>query len=83
MTSLNKIAEHYYDNDEYSQSEKQTELDYSLETTRFINQNKVTRRLSKIKRMVSEKFDSELGRDELDDIEREVALLKYWEKPGG
>lgn len=82
LISLNKIAEYYYNNDGYSQSVKQMELEYSLETTNFIDRNKVTRRLSKIKRIISEKFDSELGSDELDDIEREVSLLKYWEKPG-
>lgn len=82
LISLNKIAEHFYQNDEYIQSEEQKKMDYALETTRFIDQNLITTRLAKVRRIVSEKFDSTLGCDEMDDIERELELLKYWERPG-
>jgi len=82
LISLNKIAEHFYHNDECMQSEEQKNIDYALETTRFIDQNLITTRLAKVRRIISEKFDSTLGGDEMDDIERELELLKYWERPG-
>ncbi|NBB13120.1 hypothetical protein [Pseudomonas sp. SLFW] len=81
LISLNKIAEYHYNNEQLKPSEN-TALDYALETTRFIDQNKITRRLAKVRRIVSEKFDDELGSDDMDDIERELELLKYWERPG-
>ncbi|GFZ34455.1 hypothetical protein CSC2_49810 [Clostridium zeae] len=55
---------------------------YEKETTRFIDQWKVTSRLSKIRGILSEKFDNTLGDDDMDDLERAMDELKYWEKPG-
>ncbi|WP_296181166.1 hypothetical protein [Pseudomonas sp. UBA1879] len=81
LISLNKIAEYYY-NDERTISIEQTGIDYALETTRFIDQSQITRRLAKIRRIVSEKFDNTLGSDDMDDIERELEIMKYWERPG-
>jgi len=70
LISLNKIAEYYY-NGEYAESLEQTTIDYAVETTRFIDQNRITRRLAKVRRIISEKFDSELGVDDMDDLGRE------------
>lgn len=81
LISLNKIAEYYYHGTD-EQPTEQTAIDYALETTRFIDQNQITRRLAKARRVVSEKFDNKLGDDEMDDVERELELLKYWERPG-
>jgi hypothetical protein len=81
LISLNKIAEYYY-NDERTISTEQTGIDYALETTRFIDQSQITRRLAKIRRIVSEKFDDTLGSDDMDDTERELEIMKYWERPG-
>ncbi len=53
------------------------------ETTRFIDQNQITRRLAKVRRVVSEKFNNGRGDDDMSDLEREMELLRYWEKPGG
>jgi hypothetical protein len=81
LISLNKIAEYYY-NDERTKSIEQAGIDYALETTRFIDQGQITRRLAKIRRIVSEKFDNTLGSDDMDDIERELVIMKCWERPG-
>lgn len=82
LISLKKIAEHYYNNDQYVQSVDQQKIDYAIETTRFVDENLITRRLAKVRRIISEKFDDALGSDEMDDIERELEMLKYWERPG-
>ena len=56
--------------------------EYEKETTRFIDEWKVTHRLARIRGMLSEKFDNTLGDDDMDDLERAMEKLKYWEKPG-
>lgn len=56
--------------------------EYEKETTRFIDEWKVTHRLAKIRGILSKKFDSTLGNDDMDDLERAMEGLKYWEKPG-
>lgn len=81
LISLNKIAEHYY-HGEYLNSPEQKAIDYAVETTRFIDQQQISRRLAKITRIVSQKFDDAVGSDGMDDIERELKLVKYWGRPG-
>jgi len=66
LISLRNIARYYY----------------HKETTNFIDKNNVTHRLALIRRVVSEKFNDELGDDDMDDIERELEKLQCWEKPG-
>lgn len=56
--------------------------EYCAETTRFIDENKVTQRLAKLRKVISEKFDSSLGDDDMDDIERAVEKVKVWGNPG-
>ncbi|SFB38141.1 hypothetical protein [Clostridium frigidicarnis] len=56
--------------------------EYEKETTRFIDEWKVTHRLARIRGRLSEKFDNTLGDDDMDDLERAMEKLKYWEKPG-
>lgn len=56
--------------------------EYEKETTRFIDEWKVTNRLAKIRSILSEKFDNTLGDDDMDDLERAMEGLKYWERPG-
>jgi len=38
--------------------------------------------LVKIRGALSEKFDDTLGDDDMDDLERAMERVKYWEKPG-
>jgi hypothetical protein len=56
--------------------------EYEKETTDFIDKWKVTHRLAKVRRILSEKFDDTLGNDDMDDLERAMEGLRYWEKPG-
>lgn len=73
LVSLHDMGSYYMDKDT---------IEYEKETTRFIDEWKVTSRLAKIRAVLSEKFDSTLGDDNMDDLERVMERLKYWEKPG-
>ena len=52
------------------------------ETTRFIDAQQATTRLALMRRILSAQFDTTLGDDEMDDIERAVAALPLWRGPG-
>lgn len=73
LISLHDMGSYYMDKDT---------REYEKETTRFIDEWKVTHRLARIRGILSEKFDNTLGDDEMDDLERAMEKLKYWEKPG-
>ena len=80
LISLHKMGSYYGElliNNDYKYR-----LNYERETTRFIDECLVTRRLAKIRSVLSEKFDDTLGNDDMDDLERAMEGLKYWEKPG-
>lgn len=81
LISLRDIANYYYVHPD-RQVTPETDIDYALETTRFIDQNRINDRLNKIRRILSEPFDDGLGDDDMDDIERVVEKLKFWCKPG-
>ncbi|WP_239367124.1 hypothetical protein [Snodgrassella communis] len=81
LISLRNIANYYF----YSMNNKINNnnlLAYYKETTRFIDENNVTQKLADIRHIITEKFDDELGDDDMDDIEREMTKINYWEKPG-
>lgn len=81
LISLRDIARYYH----HSQNESDmvnNEIEYCKETTGFIDRNKITHRLAHIRMIITEKFNIELGDDDMDDIEREMEKIKYWEKPG-
>lgn len=61
---------------------KEIFLSYFKETTEFIDNNNITHRLAKIRKIITEKFNDALGNDDMDDIEREMVKIKFWEKPG-
>ncbi|WP_175882466.1 hypothetical protein [Burkholderia sp. BCC0044] len=79
LISLRNIGTYYH---EPSREFGDRDLEYRAETTRFIDENKVTQKLAKLREMISEKFDSSLGDDDMDDIERAVENIKVWESPG-
>lgn len=81
LISLDKIAGYYY-NRASAPPTDETDIEYALETTRFIDQGQITQRLAKVRRIVAGKFDNQRGEDDMSDIEREMELLRYWEKPG-
>ncbi|WP_439878327.1 hypothetical protein [Pseudomonas prosekii] len=69
LISLHKMGSFYND--------KPTE-DYQRATTEFIDNEKVTQKLSKVRRILSENFDNSLGPDEMDDIERRMESIEFW-----
>lgn len=80
LISLKNIARYYYDN-----VEDPTDIDpaaYAAETTRFIDENGITHRLSKVRSIISDGFDDQLGEDDMDDLERAFQYLQLWRKPG-
>ncbi|NTZ83094.1 hypothetical protein FCJ61_08835 [Burkholderia metallica] len=79
LISLRNIGIYYH---EPGREFDDRNLEYCAETTRFIDENKVTQRLAKLRKMISEKFDSSLGDDDMDDIERAVEKVKVWGNPG-
>ena len=56
--------------------------EYEKETTQFTDNSWVWNRLAAIRYVLSEPFDSELGDDEMDDLERICEDIPYWSKPG-
>jgi hypothetical protein len=76
VVSLHKMGSYYGEDENWNKRE------YEKETTRFIDECRVTGRLAKIRRILEEKVDDTLGDDNMDDFEREMEHLKYWEKPG-
>lgn len=73
LISLHNIGSHYMDKDN---------MEYAVETNRFIDDWKITERLAETRQTLTEKFDLTLGDDDMDDIERSVEGTKYWTKPG-
>jgi hypothetical protein len=73
LISLHDMGTYYMD--------KETR-EYEKETTRFVDEWRVTSRLAQVRGILSSKFDNTLGADDMDDIERAMEGLKYWEKPG-
>lgn len=52
---------------------------YERETTRFIDEWSVTDRLAVARELLTERFDRSLGDDHMDDLERAMESLQYWE----
>ncbi|MEE9679433.1 hypothetical protein V4842_14115 [Pseudomonas moraviensis] len=69
MISLHKMGSYY--------SDKPVEK-YRKATTVFIDNENVTQRLAKIRTIISKNFDSTLGEDDMDDIERHVEGIEFW-----
>jgi hypothetical protein len=69
LISLHKMGSHYQD--------KPTE-EYYRATTNFIDDEKITQRLAKIRRILSERFDTTLGVDDMDDLERRMQNINFW-----
>ncbi|KPN12822.1 hypothetical protein AKG37_14495 [Bacillus australimaris] len=71
----------YYGEKFHQYGEEAYRREYETETTRFIDEWDVTQRLAKVRKILSSKFDSTLGIDDMDDIERALEDIKYWTKP--
>lgn len=69
LISLHKMGSYY--------SDKPIE-EYQRATTEFIDNEKVTQKLAKVRRIISEGFDTTLGEDDMDDIERRMEGIDFW-----
>jgi len=54
---------------------------YNAETTKFIDEGEVTKRLARIRSTLTRVFDDTRGEDDLTDIERALEGLQFW-SPG-
>jgi hypothetical protein len=72
VVSLHKMGSFYADKDR---------LAYEKETTRFIDEERITQRLAEIRGLLAGKFDRTLGEDDMDDVERAVADVTIWSPP--
>ena len=78
LISLHRIHSYYavLKGEEFKQSE------YEKEICQFIDKWRVERRLSKVRRILSARFDNTLGDDDMDDLERAFEQVKIWGEPG-
>ena len=79
LISLHKIGSYY--GERFIEDEDKYRTEYEKQTTRFIDEWKVTQRLAKVRQILSLKFDDTLGEDDMDDVERAMKGLKFWESP--
>lgn len=75
LISLHKIGAYYAPELPGRKSE------YNAETTRFIDEGEVTKRLAGIRSTLTRVFDETRGEDDLTDIERALEGLQFW-RPG-
>jgi hypothetical protein len=75
VVSLHKIGSYYAVADEVERA------NYERETTRFIDDWKVTARLAEARAVLSKAFDTTLGDDDMDDLERAMESVDYWSNP--
>lgn len=78
LISLDRLGA-YFGTKHYNGVDKK---EYEAEVTKFVEDWKVVDRLVKVRRVLSEKFDSTLGDDNMDDLERGMTHIKYWRSPG-
>lgn len=69
LISLHKMGSYYSD---------KPLADYQRATTDFIDNKKITQKLAKVRRILSESFDNTLGEDDMDDIERHMKSIEFW-----
>ncbi|MDC4659427.1 hypothetical protein NRB12_18275 [Acinetobacter baumannii] len=72
LVSLHKVGSHY------AETLPDSYIEYADETTKFIDDNNICERLTRIRRILSSKFDNGLGEDDMDDLERAFESLEYW-----
>lgn len=83
LQSLHHIGRHYYPDGDDDGADAQRRARYCAETTCFIDAQQATTRLALMRHILSAPFDSTLGADGMDDIERAVDALPLWRSPGG
>ena len=82
LQSLHHIGRHYYPDGDDDGADALRRAQYCAETTRFIDEEQATTRLALMRSILSAAFDTTLGADEMDDLERAVEALPLWRAPG-
>ena len=82
LQSLHHIGRHYYPDGDDDGADALRRAQYCAETTRFIDEEQATTRLARMRSILSAAFDTPLGADEMDDLERAVEALPLWRAPG-
>ena len=82
LQSLHHIGRHYYPDGDDDGADALRRAQYGAETTRFIDEEQATTRLARMRSILSAAFDTTLGADEMDDLERAVEALPLWRAPG-
>ncbi len=80
MISLRKIEDYYFYKELDSPGQDPTLRE--KEISRFVSENNFIQRLGTVRKIVSERFDHGLGKDQMGDTERAMEHLIFWEKPG-
>ena len=82
LQSLHHIGRQYYPDGDDDGADALRRAQYCAETTRFIDEEQATTRLARMRSILSAAFDTTLGADEMDDLERAVEALPLWRAPG-
>ncbi|WP_299490943.1 hypothetical protein [uncultured Shewanella sp.] len=72
VVSLNSIAMESVDN---------PKINLANEILTFLQENNMLDRLSSIREVLSEAFDTTLGDDDMDELERAMEDIEYWSAP--
>ena len=75
LISLHKIGSYY------AVADSVEKASYEKETTKFIDEWKVTTRLAEVRALLSSYFDLTLAEDDMDDLERAMQSVDYWSSP--
>lgn len=81
LQSLHRISRHHYPDGDDGGADAVRRARYCAQTTRFIDEQQATTRLALMRRILCASFDTTLGTDEMDDIERAIAALPLWRVP--
>jgi hypothetical protein len=61
-----------------SASANLSKAEYDRLSSEFLDDWDVSRKLARLRTVLSQSFSEELGADEMDELEREMQGLKYW-----
>ncbi|WP_225915645.1 hypothetical protein [Pseudomonas urmiensis] len=74
LISLANIGRHYHH--ETTPLNEQANIQYALETTRFIDEYNITNTLAQMRKMISEKFDNSIGTDDMGTLNEQFKTSK-------
>lgn len=81
LISLGEMGRYFYLNPKRPPT-PDTDSAYAAETTRFIDENSVCDRLNKIRNLLCEPFDNQVGEAGVEKLDGMLEAINYWLKPG-